>query len=139
MAPAGVSDPSDIAILRTARGPVALPLLRILVSGFASRHDLPVDRLDDLELALEVLLADEPEGDGELVLEIAAVSGGLRVRLDGLLNKNLKDALLTNDLFHPRRGCLLDVRMLLDSLLDDYRILDAGAHPFAVEMEKRAS
>jgi hypothetical protein len=133
-----VSGPSDIAVLRTARGSAALPVLRILISGFASRHDLPVDRLDDLGLALETLLADEPEGEGELVLEVTAVSGGLRLRLGGLLNQNLKDALLTTDLFQPRPGCLLDVRLLLDSLLDGYRVLDADAHPFAVEMEKRA-
>ena len=133
-----MSGPSDIAVLRTARGSFALPVLRILISGFASRHELPVDRLDDLELALETLLADEQEGDGELVLEVAAVSGGLRLRLDGLLNQSLKDALLATDLFHPRRGCVLDVRLLLDSLLDDYRVLDVDAFPFAVEMEKRA-
>lgn len=132
-----MSGPSDIAVLRTARGPVALPVLRILISGFASRQNLPVDRLDDLELAVETLLADEQEGEGELVLQVAAVSGGLRLRLDGLLNQNLKDALLATDLFLPRRGCLLDVRMLLDSLLDDYRVLDADAYPYAVEMEKR--
>jgi hypothetical protein len=133
-----VSGPSDIAVLRTARGSAALPVLRILISGFASRHDLPVDRLDDLGLALETLLADESEGEGELVLEVTAVSGGLRLRLGGLLNQNLKDALLTTDLFQPRPGCLLDVRLLLDSLLDGYRVLDADAHPFVVEMEKRA-
>jgi hypothetical protein len=132
-----VSGPSDIAVLRVARGPVALPVLRILVSGFASRHELPVDRLDDLELAVESVLADEPREEGELVLEIAAVDGGLRLRLDGLLNQDLKAALLATDPFQPRHGCLLDMRLLLDSLLDGHRILDADAHPFAIEMEKR--
>ena len=82
--------------------------------------------------------AVEPPGDGELVLEVAAVSGGLRLRLDGLLNQNLKDALLATDPFQPRSGCLLDVRLLLDSLLDDYRLVDADVHPFSVVMEKRA-
>ena len=134
-----MSGPSDIAVLRLARGSVALPVLRMLISGFASRHELPVDRLDDLELAVESVLADEPQDEGELVLEISAVYGGLRLRLDGLLNQNLKAALLTTDLFQPCQGCLLDVRLLLDSLLDGHRILDADAHPFAIEMEKRIS
>jgi len=113
--------------------------LRVFIGGFASRHDLPVDRLDDVQLALESLLADEPEDEGELVLEIEADSAGLRLRLAGLLNQNLRTALMTTDHFSPRAGCLLDVRMLLDSLLDDYRVLDGGADSFAVEMEKRAS
>jgi hypothetical protein len=133
-----VSGPSDIAVLRTVRDSSALPVLRILISGYASRHNLPLDRLDDLELAVETLLAEERQGEGELVLEIGAVSGGLRLRLDGLLNQNLKNALLTTEQFQPRSGCLLDVRLLLDSLLDEYRILDADAFPFAVVMEKRA-
>lgn len=134
-----MSGPSDIALLRTARGSIALPVLRVLIGGFASRHDLPVDRLDDLQLAVETLLADEPDDEGELVLEIVAVSGGLKLRLQGLRNENLRAALLATDLFHPRRGCPLDVRMLLDSLLDGYRVLDENADSFAVEMEKRAS
>jgi hypothetical protein len=134
-----LSGSADIAVLRTARGSLALPVLRVFIGGFASRHDLPVDRLDDVQLALESLLADEPEDEGELVLEIEADSTGLRLRLAGLLNQNLKTALLTTDHFSPRAGCLLDVRMLLDSLLDDYRVLDNGADSFAVEMEKRAS
>ena len=133
-----MSGPSDIAVLRTAKGSFALPVLRILISGFASRHDLPLDRLDDLELAVEALLAEEPRGEGEFVLEIGAVSGGLRLRLDGLVNQNLRDALVTTEQFQPRSGCLLDVRLLLDSLLDEYRVLDVDALPFAVVMEKRA-
>ncbi len=134
-----MSGSSDIAVLRTARGSLALPVLRVFIVGFASRHDLPVDRLDDVQLAVETLLADEPEDEGELVLEIVADSDGLTLRLDGLLNQNLKAALLTTDLFSPRQGCPLDVRLLLDSLLDDYRVLDDSADSFAVEMEKRAS
>ena len=54
-------------------------------------------------------------------------------------DRPVRTALLTTDHFSPRAGCLLDVRMLLDSLLDDYRVLDDGAYSFAVEMEKRAS
>lgn len=134
-----MSGPSDIAVLRTIRGSLALPLLRVFISGFASRHDLSVDRLDDIELALETLLADEPEDEGDLVLEIAAVSGGLNLRLAGLLNQNLKAELLATGAFSPRQGCPLDVRLLLDSLVDDYRVVDESAESFAVEMEKRAS
>jgi len=134
-----VSGPSDIAVLRTIRGSLALPLLRVFISGFASRHDLSVDRLDDIQLAVESLVADEPEDGGDLELEIFADGGRLTLRLDGLLNQCLKAALSATDAFRPRHGCPLDVRMLLDSLVDDYRVVDESAESFAVEMVKRAS
>ena len=134
-----MSDSSDIVVLRTARGSLALPVLRVFISGVASRHDLPVDRLDDVQLAVETLLADEPGGEGDLLLEISAGSGGLTLRLAGLLNQSVRSALLATDLFQPREGCPLDVRVLLDSLLDGYQVMDGENESFVVEMEKRAS
>jgi hypothetical protein len=134
-----MSDSPDIAVLRTASGGGALPLLRVFVSGFASRHDLPVDRLDDIQLAVETLLAEEPEGEDDVVLEMSAVGGGLRLRLDGLRNQSVRAALLATDAFRPCEGCLLDVRVLLDSLVDGYRVVDVTAGSFLVEMNKRTS
>jgi intracellular sulfur oxidation DsrE/DsrF family protein len=134
-----VSDFPDIAVLRTAGGEGALPLLRVFISGFASRHDLPVDRLDDIQLAVEALLAEEPEAEGDVILEISAVGGGLRLRLDGLRNQSVMAALAASVAFQPCEGCLLDVRVLLDSLVDGYRVLDATAGSFSVEMNKRTS
>jgi hypothetical protein len=46
---------------------------------------------------------------------------------------------MTADPFQPCEGCLLNVRLLLGSLVDGYRVVETGAHSFAVEMEKRAS
>lgn len=134
-----MSDPSDIVVLRTAGGSRALPLLRVFISGFAFRHDLPVDRLDDVQLAVETLLVEESEGEGDLVLEISAAGGGLTLRLDGLRNQSVKAALLATDPFQPCEDCLLDVRVLLDSLVDGYRVLDRTAGLFALEMDKRTS
>jgi hypothetical protein len=134
-----MSDSSDIAGLRIAGGGGALPLLRVFISGFASRHDLPVDRLDDIQLAVETLLAEEPAGEGDVVLEISALAGGLRLRLRGLRNQSVKAALFATDALQPCEGCLLDVRVLLDSLVDGYRVLDVAAGSFSVEMNKRAS
>jgi len=114
-------------------------MLRVFISGFACRHDLPVDRLDDVQLAVETLLVEEPEGEGELVLEITAAAGGLTLHLAGLRNQGVKAALLATDPFQPGEDCLLDVRVLLDSLVDGYRVLDVPAGLFALEMDMRAS
>lgn len=133
-----VSESLDIVVLRTATGLCALPLVRVFIRGTASHHDLPVDRIDDVQLAVETLLADEPEGEIELALEMSAATGGLQLRLSGLRNESVRRALLATDSFQSCGGCPLDVRVLLGSLLDAYRVVDGGIGSFAVEMEKRA-
>jgi hypothetical protein len=113
--------------------------MRVVIGGMASRHDLSLDRLDDLQLAVETLLAEEAPDGSELALELSVSSSGFRVRLDGLENQSVKAALMATDPFHPCVGCLLDVRLFLDSLVDGYRVIETTAGAFAVEMEKRAS
>ena len=54
------SDSSDIVILRAPRGKGSLPVMRVVIGGVASRHALSVDRLDDLQLAVETLFREEP-------------------------------------------------------------------------------
>lgn len=137
MALVEVSDSPDIVVLRTARGGRSLPVMRVVIGGVASRHDLPFDQLDDTELAVETLLAEESLEGGELVLTVSGSGGAFMVRLDGLHNQSVKAALLATELFRPCEGCLLDVRMLLDSLVDGYRVQETAAGSFAVEMEKR--
>jgi hypothetical protein len=132
-----VSDSPDIVVLRTARGGRSLPVMRVVIGGVASRHDLPFDQLDDTQLAVETLLAEESIEGGELVLTVSGSGGAFMVRLDGLHNESVRAALLTAEPFRPCEGCLLDVRMLLDSLVDGYRVQDTAAGSFAVEMEKR--
>lgn len=134
-----MSAPHDIVTLHIARGGSALPVMRVLMGGMASRNDLPLDRLDDLHLAVETLLAEEPESGGELTLELSTPAGGFRVLLGGLVNQSVKAALVADDLFKPCPGCLLDVRLILDSLLDSHGVVDMDGVSFGVEMEKRAS
>ena len=134
-----VSESRDIVTLRIARGDRALPVMRVLMGGMACRHDLPLDSLDDLVLAVETLLADEPESGGDLGLELSTSGHDLSVRLDGLQNQSVKAALMAADPFQPCEGCLLDVRLFLDSLVGSYRVVETSAGCFAVQMEKQAS
>jgi len=139
MIPAEVSTPPDNVTLRIARGGLTLPVMRVVVGGVASRHNLPLERLDDIQLAIETLLAEEPGEGSDLTLGVSMGQGRLSVRLDGLTNHSLKAALLASDPFQPCPGCLLDVRLLLDSLVDEYHLVEAEGGRFAVEMEKQVS
>jgi len=134
-----VSESRDIVTLRIGRGARALPVMRVLMGGMACRHNVPLDSLDDLVLAVETLLADEPEIGGDLGLELSTSGDDLTVRLDGLQNMSVKAALLAADPFQPCEGCLLDVRLFLDSLVESYRVVETAAGCFAVQMEKQAS
>ena len=134
-----MNETPDIIVLRIPRGARALPVMRVIMGGVASRHDVPLDTLDDLQLAIETLVTEEP-GDGkELVLELSAGDDGLHVRLSGLLNQSVRTALVAVDPFQPCEGCLLDVRFLLESLVDRLEVEETGGDSYGVTMEKRAS
>ena len=113
--------------------------MRVIMGGVASRHDVSLEKLDDVQLAVETLLAEEPEAGCEFALSVSVDAQRLSVRLEGLTNVVLKAALVATDPFQPCAGCLLDVRLLLDSLVDAYRVLEGASGQFGVEMEKRAS
>lgn len=53
---------------------------RLVLGGVAARFELPIDRVDDLLLAVDSLLMQEPAGD-RVRLEAEATPSGLVVRL----------------------------------------------------------
>ncbi len=137
MAVSHVSTSQDIVVLHTPRGAQALPLMRVVMGGVASRHDIPLERLDDLQLAVETLLAEETADGGELGLIVSCDAAALTIRLEGLANQALRTALVAPDAFRPSSLCRLDVRLFLDALVDGYQVVGEAGGVFAVEMEKR--
>ncbi len=110
------------------------------MAGVASRHDLPLDALDDVELAVETLLAEEPPVGGDLELKVVVEGGSYRVWLAGLENQHLRRVLVdagpTPDVGH---AILLHVRRLLSSLVDDFAVDTGPGSTFVVCLEKRIS
>jgi len=76
---------------------------RLVLGGIASRFELPIDRVDDLLLAAESLLLQEPAGD-TIRVEAEATPAGLTVRVGPFAPGRLSD-----------RG----LRRVLDQLVDD--------------------
>jgi hypothetical protein len=113
--------------------------MRVVIGGMASRHALPVDRLDDLELAVETLFQEERGDPAELTMTVAVVDGTFRVTLAGLRSPLVRRTLSSaaapaGDVL----GAENILRMIMDSLVDEYRTADgAVAGSFAVEMVKR--
>jgi hypothetical protein len=63
---------------------------RLVLGGLLSRFDLPVDRVEDLLLALESLLVQELAADS-VALEAAAAADGLELRLGPFAASRLAD------------------------------------------------
>jgi hypothetical protein len=131
----------DVVILRAPRDRGSLPIMRVVVGGVASRHALSVDRLDDLDLALETLFAEEPPKGSDLTLTVAVVDDVFRVTLGGLSSPLVLRTLsgappVDTDKF----GAQNILRLIMDSLVDAYRTADGPTSgTFQVEMDKRIS
>lgn len=127
-----------LVTVQVGRTEVAIAVMRVVMSGAASRWDIPLDRLDDIQLAVETLVGEESPEGGDFSLSLALEDEDLRVWLDGLTNTEVKQALLHDKAAGRCEGCLLDVRLVLKSVVDAYRVIDTGVHAFAVELVKRA-
>ena len=88
-----VTNSRESVVLRAGKGPDALPLLRVVISGLASRQNLLMEQVDDVQLAVETLVAEEPGTTGEFVLQVWPEDGGLVLLLDGLTSERVRTAL----------------------------------------------
>jgi hypothetical protein len=67
---------------------------RLVLGGLSSRFDLPVDRVDDLLLALESLITQELAADA-VTMEATAAPDGLRTRVGPFRSSQVDDAAVT--------------------------------------------
>jgi hypothetical protein len=63
---------------------------RLVLGGVASRFDLPVDRVEELLLAVESILLQQTDGD-VVTLDVAAAPDSLRVRVGPFAELRLDD------------------------------------------------
>ena len=130
---------SDIVVLRVPRGEFALPVMRVVISGVAARHNLALDQLDDVQLAVENLVAEEPGRGEEFELRLWLADDSFHVRIDGLTNRRVRRVLTEAEAAEPSDAYLLDMLLFLPSLVDGYRVIGETSRSYAIELEKRAS
>ena len=133
------SERSDIVVLRAPRGRGTLPIMRVVIGGMASRRPISVDRLDDLQLAVETLFREESAEGGDLTLTVAVVEDSFKVTLAGLNSPLVLRAISNASVDEGDKFAAQNIlRMIMDSLLDGYRATEgATAASFAIEMDKR--
>lgn len=116
-----------------------MPTMRVVISGVASRYELGLDQLDDVQLAVESLLAEEPRQGGPFELGVWMAENGLHVRICGLTNREVKRILRAPTASGSLQTHLLGMQFFLPSLVNDCRIVEEAADSYGIEMEKRAS
>jgi hypothetical protein len=132
-----VAEPFEPVILTVPRGAFALSAMRVVAGWVASCNDLALDELDDLDLALETLLAGEPAVGERLSLSIWVMDRTVQVLLEGLQSQALHANLEASDSFRPSAEWPLDIRLFLGALVDSYELVGCGAETFGISMRKR--
>jgi len=114
--------------------PLAAPfglVVRMIVSGVAERAELAFEDMDDLQLAVERLLAEaRPEGRVSLSFEFG--SGYVRTRIGPLPERGLAEALQQSG-HTPGQ---ITLAWILGTVVDSYGIEPSSGEGIVVRLEK---
>ena len=113
--------------------------MRVVIGGVSAHYKLGVDQLDDVQLAVENLIAEESKRGAAFELRLWMADDTLRIVVDGLTNQEVKKVLMAPVPAEPAKAYLLGMRLFLPSLVDSYRVVNVTADSYAIEMEKMTS
>jgi hypothetical protein len=104
------------------------PIAHLVTGGLALRLDLTYDQLEDLQVAIEALLALREDGE-DVVVELGVGEGGLRARVGPFPADTLRGL--------DEEGGTLGLRRVLETVCDSVE-RDERADGAWVELTKRA-
>ncbi len=107
------------------------PVVRLIVSGITERANFDYEAMDDLQLAIERLLA-EAGSDGRVSMTFDLLPGRIRTRIGPLREAGLADALKDADVIPGR----LTLHQVLDTVVDSFGVDDAMDGQIVVRLEK---
>ncbi len=110
-----------------------VPVARLVLGGIADRIDLGLDDLDDVQLAIERLLAEAAAAD-EARLGFEIGESGLRAEVGPLREGPIAEALQGPA---PRPG-ELTLRRILETVVDSFGVERADGGELVVRLEKVA-
>jgi hypothetical protein len=106
-------------------------VVRLIIGGIAERVDFAFEEIDDLQLAVERLLAEAGQvGSVRLSFEVGASS--IRTRVGPLSETAVADALRDGE----SRPGQLTLRRILQTVVDSFGVEDAGGGAIVVRLEK---
>jgi anti-sigma regulatory factor (Ser/Thr protein kinase) len=107
------------------------PVIRLIISGIAERVDFGFEEIDDLQLAVERLLA-EAGHEGSVRLSFEVGNGGIRTRVGPLREGVIAEALQGPA---PAPG-ELTLRRILQTVVDSFGVEEAAGGRVVVRLEK---
>jgi anti-sigma regulatory factor (Ser/Thr protein kinase) len=106
-------------------------VVRLIIGGIAERVDFAFEEIDDLQLAVERLLAEAgPEGSVEMSFEV--VGDGIRTRVGPLRERAIAEALADGDV-PPGE---LTLKRILQTVVDSFGVEESDAGGVVVRLEK---
>jgi 2-keto-3-deoxy-6-phosphogluconate aldolase len=106
-------------------------VVRLIIGGIAERVDFAFEEIDDLQLAVERLLAEAGTiGSVRLLFEVGA--DGIRTRVGPLSEHKVAEALRDGDAMPGE----LTLRRILQTVVDSFGVDEAGDGRIVVRLEK---
>jgi serine/threonine-protein kinase RsbW len=107
-------------------------VVRLIIGGIAERVDFAFEEIDDLQLAVERLLAETGQV-GSVSLSFEIVDDGIRVRVGPLSTSAISDALADGD----APPGVLTLRRILRTVVDSFGVETAADGSVVVRLVKR--
>jgi hypothetical protein len=107
---------TDEITLTLPRGPEYQRVAHLVLSGLAVRLDLTIENLEDLELALDAVLARTDPSLGDITMKLAVRDVELVARIGPLSTR------LLDDIDRDTGDGELGIRRVLDSTVDDVHV-----------------
>jgi hypothetical protein len=107
------------------------PVIRMIIGGIAERVDFGFEEIDDLQLAVERLLAEAGD-EGSVRLSFEVGNGTVRTRVGPLRETAITEA-LQGPL--PPPG-YLTLRRILQTVVDSFGVEEAASGHVVVRLEK---
>lgn len=127
---------ADTVCLEVPRDAGVIPLLHLVLGGIALRRSFSFDDLDDLQLAVDNVLAEDVPPSGTLSMAVTVSDDAMSVRLQPLRNTDLRMTLAQGQVPAGAEGRCIEICILLRSLVDEYLLSDLGGGTYAVELRK---
>ena len=106
-------------------------VIRLIIGGIAERVDFAFEEIDDLQLAVERLLAEQGQR-GSVALSFEVGDDSIRTRVGPLSERAIADALRDGE---PRPG-ELTLRRILQTVVDSFGVEEAEDGRIVVRLEK---
>ncbi len=108
------------------------PVIRLIIGGIAERVDFAFEEIDDLQLAVERLLAEAGARD-TVQLRFEVGEEAIRTRVGPLDERAITSALQDGDV----RPGQLTLRRILNTVVDSFGVEEVDGDGVMVRLEKR--